>query len=484
MSRLTSIGAAADVTRVPAASRRRRTTRCVVAAATLLALHVASLDAQRTTTSDSALARLLAARVAIGRNPGIAALRITPAGVETAYVGRAASPDGAPMGPRTLFEIGSITKAITGTLLADAIRRGELLPDQPVWRWLPGLPIPAGGDSISFLDLATHRSGIVSFPPGYRPPDSGDPYAMIDSAVVANVLASAPLRFPRGTQAEYSNIGAGLLGRALVTRARARDYESLVRTRLAQPLGMGADFTITLTPEQQRRFATGHLASGDTTAHWRIPYLAGAGAIIASLPEMQRLAEACLGKAPAQLAASIAAAQRPRRDFQGAMRIGLHWIVFPRPDSSAIVWHNGGTGGFRSWLGCNRRTGRAAVVLTNGDTGVDDIGLHLVDSTLALRPPSARVVRTEVAIDTLVMDSLVGRYRISPQFAITITRQGPRLLAQATDQPQFELFAESRDRWFLKVVEAAIEFERDSTGRVTGLVLEQGGGRPRFVREP
>ncbi len=432
---------------------------------------------------DASLRALVDARMAIGANPAIAALRITPAGVETVLAGDAKSPDGRPLDARTLFEIGSITKVVTGTLFADAIRRGEVREEERLAAVFPGQPLAAGGEAITLLDLATHRSGLESFPSGHQPADAGDPWGDVDSLVVARALARSPLRFAPGSKAEYSNLGAGMLGRALVARAGARDYEALVRERFARPLGM-RDFTTTLDAGQRARFATGHRRSGDTTAHWTLPALAGAGAIVASLDDLQRLAEACLGRGPRELVAAITEAQRPRRDFQAPTRIGLHWVLLPRPDSSVIAMHGGGTGGFRSWLGCNRATGRAAVVLTNSEVGADDLGLHLVDPALPLRPPAPPVRRVAIAVDAAAMDSLAGRYAFSPFVGLDVRREGTRLLVQLTNQPAVELFAEARDRWFLKVVDAQLEFERDAAGRVVAVTLVQNGMRQRAARVP
>jgi serine-type D-Ala-D-Ala carboxypeptidase/endopeptidase len=196
---------------------------------------------------------------------------------------------------------------------------------------------------------------------------------------------------------------------------------------------------------------------------------------------MTILARACLGHAPPALASAIAEAQRPRRDFP-PHRIGLHWITARTPGGE-VMWHNGGTGGFRSFLGCNRVTGRAAVVLTNSVTSVDDLGMYLVDSSVPLRPPTALTTPTPVAVDTRSMDELVGTYRLAPTFAIRIVRDGNTLTAQATGQSRLELLAVDPFRWTVRGVEAAIEFERDADGRVVALVLVQGGARQRAVRE-
>jgi serine-type D-Ala-D-Ala carboxypeptidase/endopeptidase len=428
------------------------------------------------------LRAMLNARVALGRNPGIVAAVITRNGTVQATAGVSASPDGAPLSATTRFEIGSITKVITGTLFADAIARGEVREDERLVAVLPELRLPPGGDRITLLDLATHRSGLPSYPTGHTPASPDDPWADVDAATVARSLAAlAALNFAPGTRSEYSNVGAGLLGQALVRRSRAASFDALVRERIATPLGLRI-FTTDASPEDARAFAQGHDAEGPV-ARWHLTYLAAAGAIVSTLDDMTRLARACLGDAPASLAAAITSAQSPRREF-APHRIGLHWVVTSTP-SGDVLWHNGGTGGFRSWMGCNRATGRAAVVLTNGSAaGVDDLGLHLVEPSLPLRPPAPLAARTVVAVDTTVMDALVGSYRLAPTFSIAVTRDGAALHAQATGQQRLELVPESANRWRVRGVDAAVEFERSADGTVVALVLVQGGMRQRGVRTP
>lgn len=89
------------------------------------------------------------------------------------------------------------------------------------------------------------------------------------------------------------------------------------------------------------------------------------------------------------------------------------------------------------------------------------------------KPPAAR---TEVALDSTVLERYVGEYELAPTFRIAVTREGNALFGQATGQPRFRLFAESETKFFLKVVDAQITFEREPDGRVTGLILHQNGG--------
>jgi D-alanyl-D-alanine-carboxypeptidase/D-alanyl-D-alanine-endopeptidase len=118
---------------------------------------------------------------------------------------------------------------------------------------------------------------------------------------------------------------------------------------------------------------------------------------------------------------------------------------------------------------------RAAIVLSNQEISVDDIGFHLIDQRAPLAPPPSTKVRTEITVDPTVLETYVGVYQLAPTFAITITREGSSLFAQATGQPRFQIFAEAPTEFFLKVVDAQITFEKDSTGKVVRLILHQGG---------
>jgi hypothetical protein len=115
------------------------------------------------------------------------------------------------------------------------------------------------------------------------------------------------------------------------------------------------------------------------------------------------------------------------------------------------------------------------VVLSNTftATGVDDIGMHLLDSHAPLMPPPKE--HKEIAVDPKLFDAYVGRYQLAPNFVLTVTREDDKLFVQATGQPKFQIFPESALEFFLKVVDAQITFETDSTGRASSLVLHQNG---------
>ena len=83
--------------------------------------------------------------------------------------------------------------------------------------------------------------------------------------------------------------------------------------------------------------------------------------------------------------------------------------------------------------------------------------------------------RKEVTVDPKLLEGYVGNYELAPKFILTVTREGAKLITQATGQPKVPIFAESEREFFAKVVDAQITFVTDAQGRATELILHQGG---------
>jgi hypothetical protein len=173
----------------------------------------------------------------------------------------------------------------------------------------------------------------------------------------------------------------------------------------------------------------------------------------------------------AKLADAYRLAREPRHEIAPGMHIGLGWHI-RRVGDRDIVWHNGETGGYHSFSAFDPAAGAAVVVLSNSASNIDDIGWHTIAPSLPL--VAARSVRP-VAVPEETLESYTGVYELAPTFRITVTREGDRLFAQATNQPRFRLFASAPDEFFLRVVEARVTFERSPDGAVTRLVLHQNG---------
>ncbi len=362
-----------------------------------------------------------------------------------------------------VFEIGSITKTFTGSILATMVADGSVRLDDPVAKYLPAtVRVPArNGRQITLVDLATQSSGLPRLPSNMAPRDSTNPYADYSVDQMYAFLSTYELPRDPGETYEYSNLGVGLLGHALALKAGV-SYEELVRRRVLAPLGM-RETAITLTPALQARLAPGHDEEGHVVPNWDLPTLAGAGALRSTAQDMLKYLAANL-----DTAAPFRLAQVSRHAAGTAtMTIGLAWHILARPGGASIVWHNGGTGGYRSFAGFDEVRRVGVVVLTNANIGADDIGFHLLDEAMPLQAPPK--VRTAVAVDAQTLDRYVGEYELAPTFHIVVTREAAGLFIQATAQPKFPIFAESETEFFLKVVDAQITFSRD------GLILHQNG---------
>ena len=413
---------------------------------------------------------------------GIVVGVIEPDGRRVVGYGNLANGDPRMVDGQTIFEIGSISKVFTSLLLADMVNRKEVALDDPASKYLPrNVTMPErNGKSITLLDLSTHTSGLPSLPSNLKPKDIRNPYAEYGVDDLYQYLSGYTLPRDPGSEFEYSNLGAGLLGHLVASRA-GTDYESVIRSRITEPLGM-PDTGIALSSSMKPRMAAGHNAMLAPVANWDFLALAGAGALRSSANDLLTLLEAFLGYRESPLAPAMKAMFDVRRRY-GQVGIGLAWRISSVHDRE-IAAHEGGTGGFRSWVGYDPKERIGVVVLSNASTpmGVFDIGIHLLDPKWPLANPEAPQERTEVAVDPRLLDHYTGRYQVTPHLILEITRDGDRLFAQAFVQtnigPKFELFAESESTFFAKVSDKQIAFDTGPDGRATGLILYAAGRQP------
>ena len=244
---------------------------------------------------------------------GIVVGVIEPNGRRVVAYGNLANGDPRTLDGDTIFEIGSVTKVFTSLLLADMVNRKEVTLDDPAAKYLPeNVKMPErNGKSITLLDLSTHSSGLPRLPSNLKPKDPRNPYADYSVDDLYQFLSGYTLPRDPGSEFEYSNLGAGLLGHLLAYRA-GTDYESLIGTRITRPLSM-PDTGITLSSSMKQRMATGHNAMLAPAANWDLPTLAGAGALRSSANDMLTFLEAFLGYKESPLAPAMKAMLEVRR---------------------------------------------------------------------------------------------------------------------------------------------------------------------------
>lgn len=255
--------------------------------------------------------------------------------------------DGCPGDGR--FEIGSITKTMTGAVLASLVDDGIVGLDDEIGRWLD-----AGHHAdITLMQLATHTSGLPRLSPSHVH-GAPDPYEFLTSDVAEEELRRAPWK-PRGAEHDYSNFGFQILGLAL-ERADGTAFGELLNHRVFRPLGMACSG---IPGDGDGTKIVGH-ARGKPVSSWS-HYLVGAGGIEASAEDMARYLSACLTPPDSAAGWAIRVAQQPHVRIDPLRSMGFGWVLGP----PGYLGHDGGTSGFRSMLGIKPAACRAAAVFVN-----------------------------------------------------------------------------------------------------------------------
>ncbi len=541
--------------------------------AVLLGLLLGAVVPPTVAMDDAGLAATVSQRLHGDRSGACMAVAVVDKDVARAIVCADAGADRG-LTARTGFEIGSVSKTLVGALAASMQAQGLLDIDDPVARHLPPDSVVPEyeGQPITLRHLLAHTSGLPSLPPGLAGPDPANPYRSVDGRAVLEALAGIRLEAAPGTRWAYSNFGSMLLSYALSHRG-GRPLEALLREHLFDPLRM-ATAHIGIAPAGVQ-LAQGHVPGGHPVPGWDFDgEVAGVGGVRASLDDMVAWVRAQLAPTEGPLAEVIAASQSQISDAGRPMAMGS--MIAPLNGRRVHV-HEGGTGGFSSFVAFDPARGRGVVILSDTSMsmlgGLASLGLHLLDDRVPLGKP-----RRAVAPDPKLVEELAGRhaledgtelelrvseqglvmqapgqpeirlghddagdfyplsakpallrprrtaqglsfvwsqfggqqtarrldppaegatdappavdlteyegtFRIAPPFAITVVVRDGVLQAQGTGQKPLPITPVDRDVFVQDQVGAEFRFERDPSGRVVALVLEQKGRRSRGLRE-
>lgn len=401
-----------------------------------------------------------------GTSGGVSVVWVDASGSSFFQAGTFSDGDPRPITPDTQFELGSVTKVFTALLLAESERLGKVSRLDPAAKYLIPATDPAQGNlaRITLLALSTHTAGLPRMPPNFgTDPTNPDPYATYDRSKLIDALRTAGPVAPVGKAMNYSNFGAAVLGEALAS-AWGTTYADALRTHVLTPLHMNATSIGLAGSPPPSDLAPGHVL-GKTVPNWTFQAFAAAGALRTSARDMAIFLSACLGKDDRPLGAAFDATlqpQFPAEEVGG--HIGLGWML--ADDAQPVVaWHNGATAGSHTFVAFSREKGIGIAILANAQKGPETLGFEL----LGAKPPQPKVEAVKDAA------GYVGRYPLSPSFAIDITEVNRGLRLQATGQPSLGLREIAPDRFAITGVPAEVSFERDGLGKVTTLVLHQNG---------
>ena len=320
------------------------------------------------------------------------------------------------------------------------------------------------GEKITIHHLLSHTSGLYNYTD-----DTAMWYSKLSESKLVDYLNKKPANFEPGEKMLYCNSGYILAG-YIIEKVSGKKYEQYIRETIFQPLGMdqsGFDFGSLKSSKK----ATGYYDNG--SIHYRSLIIDStvsfaAGAIYSSVGDLYKWSQAIHHKmilAPSTWAQMMTA----NKNNYG------YGLIMDSVAGTGRIWHNGGIDGFVSAMYYLPSVNGVVIALSNymqsNTLKISDV----LSGALLGKPFELPKVRNEVSVPLEVLKQYEGRYQLAPVFAITITLEDGKLMAQATGQEKFQVFPEKENYFFFKIVDAQLEFEKDEKGKVTSLILHQNG---------
>jgi CubicO group peptidase (beta-lactamase class C family) len=280
----------------------------------------------------------------------------------------------------SIFEIGSITKTFTTSILSRLIIQKKIKLSDKAQQFLPkSVKLPTfKGKEITLQHLATHTSSLPRMPANFAKhiKNMNNPYKDYKIKHIYEALPGIKLKVQPGTNISYSNLGMGLLGHIFELKMK-KSYEQILKTTILKKLKMN-DTSITLSKSQKKRVVQGHDSEGKPTPLWDITSLAGAGAIRSSAKDMMKYLVAHISTKRGALKKAFALSHKVLKTKKGGQTVAMGWFISPLNKKQQIIWHNGGTGGFRSYMGFIKESKTGVVILSNSNVSVDVMGIKIL----------------------------------------------------------------------------------------------------------
>lgn len=257
------------------------------------------------------------------------------------------------------YEIGSISKVFTSTLLAKAILRGDVSADTDITE-LIGYPLK-DSVKINLQQLSNHTSGLARMPQNFmfsqiKNPDN--PYSIYDEKLLKEWITQYMDSELDQTTSEYSNLGVALLAHG-ISKKYNKTYDELLKSEIFVPLGM--KHSTTNLEEVKSNMIPGLNPDGSPASNWTFDVLAGAGAIISTISDLEIFANKVISGTDEALNLQ----KQPTFKVYDYMEMGLAWHIIKGKDGNTYYFHNGATGGYTSSMLIDIDNSKVVIMLTN-----------------------------------------------------------------------------------------------------------------------
>ncbi|HEY3139176.1 MAG TPA: serine hydrolase [Blastocatellia bacterium] len=383
-----------------------------------------------------------------------------------------------PITPATVFHVASVSKQFTAFAIALLASRGKLSLDDDIRKQLP--EVPDFGKTITIRHLLHHISGLrdqweLLAMAGWRLDD-----VITKEHILKMVRHEKELNFEPGAEFLYCNTGFTLLA-VIVERVSGQTFRQFTEENIFKPLGM----TNTHFHDDHQMIVKNRAYSYSPDGNgFKLSALNYANVGATSLfTTVEDLAKWALNFEDMKVGGPAVIEQMQKQGVLNNGKTISYALGLDIGEYKGLktVAHGGGDAGYRSYIIRFPEQRFAVAVLSNlgtfnpGSLAFQVADIYLADKLQPVTPKTSPVDRPEAKVDPAVYDAYVGRFQFEDGRAITITKENNRLWGQPAGMQKAELFPESETKFFAKIADVQVSFQRNEKGAVTQMTLHQNG---------
>ncbi|HYF04457.1 MAG TPA: serine hydrolase [Patescibacteria group bacterium] len=390
----------------------------------------------------------------------------------------------------TIFELASVSKQFTAMAVALLKEKGKLSYDDEISKYLPQLDFYKG---ITIRNLVHHTGGLPDY---MELMDSvWDKSKIATNKDILNVFAQhkPPVLFAPGAKFEYSNTGYALLA-SIIEKTSGQTFGDFLKTNIFEPLGMNSTFVHTrrfapraisnyaygyVFDERNKRFVLPDSLEDYSIVMW-LDGIVGDGTVNSTIGDMLKWDRALYNNTLASIATMDEIFTSGKLADGSETEYGFGWFVTTMNDFGKVANHSGGWPGYSTFIERHLDNDKTIIMMQNHERSVlpaKSIRYLLYDKPIPVPPQ-----RKEISLPVEVLTSYIGEYELQPGVILKVFMEGNGLKTQLTGQSAFPIYPESENKFFLKVVDAQLEFLKDADNKVTKAVMHQNGRQTEVLK--
>lgn len=394
--------------------------------------------------------------------------------------GKANHTTNADLNAESIFELASVSKQFTAMGIMLLKKQGKLSYEDSLRKFIPELPYY----NITVRQLLNHTSGLPDYMELFT--ENWDEKKIATNSDMIALLAKhkPAIRFAPGEKWEYSNTGYALLA-SIIEKASGKSFGDYLQKNIFQPLDMKHTLVYRRRYEKKtipnyaygyvfarnkKQFALPDSVPETAATVFCLDGIVGDGTVNSTATDLLKWDRALYTEKLLSKEMMAEAFQPGTLNNGKKTTYGFGWMVTEIKGAGKVVHHSGGWPGYNTYIERNIENDKTIIILKN-----HDVQTELLKKTRQIVYDIKDEVKKETTVSADVLKQYAGEYELAPGFIITITVENDKIFGQATGQNKFEMFAEKENLFFLKVVEAKVEFKKDEKGVVKSLILYQNG---------